>query len=76
MNSYFKTESLNIVAWLLSKNINIKKTIDMDGSLIFLFDNTNELQKQIDKYNENDELRKFIASFKKVKTIVKKNKAK
>lgn len=69
--TYFQTASLNMVAWLITKGFNIKDTKKLDGQTIFYFDRNEEVQKAVNDYNSNYELKKFISNFRKVKEIAK-----
>lgn len=69
--SYFQTASLNMVAWLITKEFAIKDTKKLDGQTIFYFDRTEDVQLAVNEYNNNYELKKFIANFKKVKELIK-----
>ena len=71
MNSLFQTSSLNLVAWLLVKGFKVKEKIKIDNSTIFYFDRVHELQQAINEYNQNQELKDFIAKFKLVKEMAK-----
>lgn len=71
MNSLFQTSSLNIVAWLMTKGYEVKEKIRIDNNTIFYFDRDQNLQKNIDEYNNNAELKNFIAKFRLVKGMAK-----
>jgi hypothetical protein len=68
--NYYHTASLNIAAWLISKDIPLKDSKRIDKQMIFYFEKTNELNNAISEYLSNESLKKFITSFKKVKEIV------
>lgn len=71
MNSLFQTSSLNIVAWLMVKNFQVKEKVKIDNNTIFYFDRVDGLQTAINEYNNNTELKNFIAKFKVVKEMAK-----
>jgi hypothetical protein len=70
-NILFQTSSLNIVAWLLTKGFTVKEKIKIDNQTVFFFDRNNTLQQAINDYNNNQELKNFIAKFKIVKEMAK-----
>jgi len=71
MNNVFQTSSLNIVAWLLTKGYQVKEKMRLNNSTIFYFDRDENLQKTIDEYNNNKELKDFISKFREVKIMAK-----
>lgn len=71
MNGIFQTSSLNIVAWLLTKGYVVKDKKRMDNNTIFYFDRDENLQKYINEYNANKDLKNFIAKFREVKIMAK-----
>lgn len=71
MDKLFQTSSLNLVAWVLTKDIQIKEKVNIGDVTVFYFDRTDELQKAINEYNQNIELKKFITKFKQVREIIK-----
>lgn len=71
MNGIFQTSSLNIVAWLMTKGYVVKDKKRIDNSTIFYFDRDDNLQKYINEYNNNKELKAFISKFREVKMMAK-----
>lgn len=71
MSTLFQTSSLNIVAWLLTRGYDIKDKIKIDNQTVFFFDRDENLQKVINEYNNNKELKDFIAKFRQVKIMAK-----
>jgi len=71
MDKLFQTSSLNLVAWFLTKDIQIKEKVNIGDVTVFYFNRTDELQKAINEYNQNIELKKFITKFKQVREIIK-----
>lgn len=72
-NNTFQTSSLNIVAWLMVKDRAVSDKKKINGKTIFYFDRDEDLQKDIDEYNNNIELKKFIGKFREVKDMAKQN---
>jgi hypothetical protein len=71
VDALFHTSSLNIVAWLLSKGYQIKDKVKINNQTVFFFDRDENLQKVIDEYNNNQELKLFISKFREVKIMAK-----
>lgn len=71
INDIFQTSSLNIVAWLRLKERKVLDKKKLNGKTVFYFDRDETLQKDIDDYNNNTELKKFIAKFREVKMMAK-----
>jgi dolichyl-phosphate-mannose--protein O-mannosyl transferase len=71
MNGIFQTSSLNIVAWLMTKGYVVKDKKRIDNSTIFYFDRDENLQKFLNEYNNNKELKSFISKFREVKMMAK-----
>jgi hypothetical protein len=67
----FQTSSLNIAAWLLTKEIEPKDYITVNGYTTFFYERSEELNKSLDEYDNNLELKKFIGKFKQVREMVK-----
>lgn len=76
MNEMFYCRSLNLVSYLMSKGIEPQGYNDRGKNLTFYFKKNQQLQEVIDSYNNNEELKNFIAAFKQVKDLVKLNKNK
>ncbi len=71
-NLYF-TQSLNIAAWLMSKNIKFMCKTAEAGVTTFYFERTPETKLAIDEYNSNQELKGFISAFKDIRNILRDN---
>lgn len=69
MENLYKVKSLNVVAYLRLKGFTIAKVEKDKNEANFYFEKSKELFKVIDEYNSNQELKKFISSFKEVRTI-------
>lgn len=76
MDEMFYCKSLNLVAYLISKGIKPNGYNDRGKNLTFYFTKNDELQRTIDSYNANLELKNFIAAFRDVKGLIKENKTK
>lgn len=70
INSLFQTSSLNLVAWLLLKGFKVIEIVKVSNQSIFYFERNDDLQRAIDAYNQNTELKAFIGQFKKVKDML------
>lgn len=76
MTEMFYCRSLNLVSYLLSKGVNPEGYNDKGKNLTFYFKKNDQLQEAIDSYNNNKELKEFIAAFKEVKDLIRTNKNK
>lgn len=76
MNEMFYCRSLNLVSYLLSKGVKPEGYNDKGKNLTFYFKKNDQLQEVIDSYNNNKELKEFIAAFKEVKELIRTNKNK
>lgn len=65
----FKTSSLNIVAWLLHKNIELKKYIRSGDITTFYFERSEELESALIEYNSNEIIKDFISKYRIVKNL-------
>jgi len=63
----YKTGSLNIVAWLQSKGIEVLSSEKSDSSVIFRFEWTKELNDYLNDYFSNKELRGFLEKLRDLK---------
>jgi len=70
-NGIFQTSSLNIVAWLSANDIEFMDHVVIYGKSTFYFERTEQLSKCLDEYNTNEQLKKFISSYKRIRSIVK-----
>jgi hypothetical protein len=70
MKNYFYTSSLNMTAWLHSKRFEIVNIVKLDKP-IFYFTRTDELEKSINDYNNNIELKTFIGAFRYINQLTK-----
>jgi hypothetical protein len=56
------------VAYLIANGIEPEGMVKEEGNnAMFYFEKTDELQKVIDKYNQDEELKKFISAYKEVR---------
>jgi hypothetical protein len=69
MENLYKIKSFNVVAYLRLKGFSMVKVQKENNEASFYFDKSKELFDAVDEYNNNDELKKFISSFKEVRTI-------
>ncbi len=70
-NGIFQTSSLNIVAWLATNDIDFDDYIRINGNVIFCYNRTDNLTSCIDEYNDNEQLKKFISNYRRIRSIVK-----
>lgn len=73
VNEIFQTSSLNIVAWLMTKGYEVSDRKKINNRTIFYFNRDEKLQSYIDQYNNNADLKDFIAKFRIVKDMAKKD---
>lgn len=71
----FYCRSLNLVSYIISKGIEPEGYNDRGKNLTFYFKKNDDLQKVIDSYNDNIELKEFISAFKKVKDLIRESKS-
>lgn len=71
MDKYFKAYSLNLVTWLKMNDFKIAKAEKINGKTSFYFESTQELYDCIEEYNNNEELKKFISTFKEIRQLTK-----
>lgn len=75
MNELFYCKSLNLVAYIMSKGIKPQGINTRGSNATFYFIKDEKLKNIINTYNQNQELKDFIASFKRVKEIIKETKS-
>jgi|688.fasta_scaffold424457_2 hypothetical protein len=71
MNNIFQTSSLNIVAYLMARDIEYIDFKKIEGQTIFYYIRNENLQDILNEYNADMKLKKFISCFKKVKDVIK-----
>jgi hypothetical protein len=69
MENLYKVKSLNVVAYLRLNGFPISKVEKEGSEATFYFERSKDLFMTIDEYNANETLKKFISSFKEVRTI-------
>lgn len=67
----FYCKSLNLVAFIMSKGIKLDGYNTGRNKAVFYFEKSEQLDNVIKQYNDNEELKAFISSFKEVKDILK-----
>jgi hypothetical protein len=67
MKDLYYTQSLNLAAFIMSKGINPVGKTKSSGSVTIYFDKTDQLHDVVRDYNKQEELKKFIASFRDLK---------
>ena len=70
-NGIFQTSSLNIVAWLSANDIEFIDYIRVNGSVVFIYERTDEIAECMNEYNTNEQLKKFTAGYRKARNIAK-----
>lgn len=72
MNELYCTQSLNLAAFVMSKGFEPVGKRKSNGSVTIYFNKTDELHDAVREYNRNEELKKFIASFRELKNYLNK----
>lgn len=67
MNNLYYTQSLNLASYIMANGIEPVGKTKSNGSVTIYFDKTEQLHDIVKEYNKNDDLKKFISSFKKLK---------
>lgn len=67
----FQTSSLNIAAWLLTKDIEPLNYVTVGNQTVFFYERSNSLKYALDEYDNNKELKLFISKFKQIREMVK-----
>jgi hypothetical protein len=72
MNNIFQTSSLNVAAWLLTKDIEPVNCISIKNQqALFFYERSEKLTNALDEYEVNKEIKLFISKFKQVKEMIK-----
>lgn len=72
MNEFYYTQSLNLAAYLVMNGHELQGYRKNEYATTMYFIKTEELFKHLDQYNQDLKLKKFIASFKTLKSIINK----
>lgn len=72
MNELYYTQSLNLAAFVMSKGFEPVGKRKSNGNVTIYFNKTDELHDAVREYNKNEELKKFIASFRELKNYLNK----
>lgn len=71
MKNLYCVLSLNLATWLKMHNHPILKTEKKDNKTVFYFEKNDELSDCINAYNDNQELKLFISTYKDIRGITK-----
>ena len=67
---YFVTQSLNVGAYLRFKGFEIRD-VRKDGKTVsFCFDKSNEVFDAVNEYNQDNDLKKFITSYREIRSLI------
>ena len=70
--------SLNLAAYLLNhglRYLSIEQDEDIPDKKYFLFEESEQVEKLVNDYKNNQDLKKFIKSYKELKTLLGKSKS-
>ena len=71
MDDLFYTHSLNLGAYIIANGIDpIGKREHENGKKVIYFAKTSELQKIVNNYNNDNEIKKFIGAFRELKSYL------
>lgn len=71
MDKEYFTSNINITAWLCSKGLSYNRMEKKrDGTIVFFFNDTETIRKEIDKYVKNTELQSFLLQQKRMKNEI------
>lgn len=68
---YYTTQSLNVAAFLMYKDLEVVKSETIKGITTFYFKREDAVYDALAEYNSNVELKKFITSFREVKRLIR-----
>lgn len=70
INEYFVTQSLNVAAYLRFKDFELKD-YRRDGRIIsYCFEKSQEVFDAVNEYNQDNELKKFINSYREIREFI------
>jgi hypothetical protein len=67
MDELYYTQSLNLAAYLMSRGFEPVGKRKSNGSVTIYFTKTDQLHDGVRAYNKNEDLKKFIGSFRELK---------
>ena len=67
---YFVTQSLNVSAYLRFKGFEIRDVRKDDKTVSFCFDKSNEVFDAVNEYNQDEDLKKFITSYREIRSLI------
>jgi len=67
---YFVTQSLNVSAYLRFKGFEIRDVRKDDKTVSFCFDKSNEVFDAVNEYNQDNDLKKFITSYREIRSLI------
>lgn len=71
MNNLHSILSLNLATWLKMNGHKIVKVEKINNRAAFFFEKSEELRRSIDDYNSNEELKRFISTYRDIRGITK-----
>ena len=70
INEYFVTQSLNVAAYLKFKGFTLQKFIKEDKMASYCFDKSGEVFSAVNEYNQNNDLKRFINSYREIRELI------
>jgi len=67
---YFVTQSLNVSAYLRFKGFEIREVRKDGKTASFCFDKSNEVFDAVNEYNQDNDLKKFITSYREIRSFI------
>ena len=69
-NKEYFTSNMNVVAWLCSRGFSYTKKTKKEDSIVFFFNDTETIRKEIDRYIDSQEIQSFLVHQKRVKNEI------
>jgi hypothetical protein len=66
---YF-TSNMNVVAWLCSRGFSYTKTLKKEEGIVFFFNDTETIRKEISTYVDNLEIQSFLIHQKRIRNEI------
>jgi hypothetical protein len=70
INEYFVTQSLNVAAYLRYKGFKLQEFIKQDKIASYCFDKSPEVFSAVNEYNQNNDLKRFINSYREIRELI------
>jgi hypothetical protein len=71
VGNLYQVYSLNVATYLKMNGFNIIRAEKIEDKTVFSFERTEQLYKAIDTYNSNEELKRFISTYKDIRNITR-----